>query len=479
MKSDPEAIRLAILNIRQAMQRGDRQSARRLARLVAVLEPDSEEPWLYLAAIASPRASIYYLGQALKNNPDSLRALKGMEWAEARLKRDQPEKTSQETTPSILNPSGKAEVEEDQEVFPEKSISSESISQPSLDKVPAQEFAPSIPTKKRLAGSVARHRWLTGFRRYSSHWQNWIGLILVSVFVMIALTAPWISPANPKTPGPFIKVAGFRIGDTTPHSPAAGYPLGTLPGELDVLHALIWGTRDALSFGLEVALLAAAFGMLYGAISGYAGGVVSSLMMRITNSFLAFPIFAGVVFLNQLYSSALVAAGGFFDNYHNIWFLSGGGIEYPIQKLMQLVDPLILVLILFSWMPYARITNTVVASLKRMEFIEAARMIGARSSRIILRHLLPNSIAPSLVMAARDVGSMVILQATFTFIGLGGSSTWGTMLVLGRDWILGPKGGVFTYWWVYIPATLMLALFGIGWNLFGDGISEVLDPRDQ
>jgi peptide/nickel transport system permease protein len=83
------------------------------------------------------------------------------------------------------------------------------------------------------------------------------------------------------------------------------------------------------------------------------------------------------------------------------------------------------------------------------------------------------------VLAARDVGSMVILQATFTFIGLDGSSTWGNMLVMGRDWVLGPGGDIFAYWWVYIPATLVLVLFGVGWNLLGDGLSELLDPRDS
>jgi peptide/nickel transport system permease protein len=138
-----------------------------------------------------------------------------------------------------------------------------------------------------------------------------------------------------------------------------------------------------------------------------------------------------------------------------------------------------MILILFSWMPYARITNVVVSTLKQAEFIQAARAIGARSSRIIFRHLLPNSITPSIVLAARDVGSMVILQATFTFINLDGSSIWGEMLVKGKDWVLGPGGGIFTYWWAFIPATLALVLFGIGWNLLGDGLSELLDPRDN
>jgi peptide/nickel transport system permease protein len=245
-----------------------------------------------------------------------------------------------------------------------------------------------------------------------------------------------------------------------------------------VVHALVWGTRGALSFGLQVVIMAALFGVLFGAIAGYAGGGVSSIMMRITDAFLAFPIIAGVVLINQLWFAATVTAGGIFSSYQNAWYAEPTFIS-PIQALVRLIDPLKFVLILFSWMPYARITNVVVTTIKQSEFIQAARAIGARPIRIIMRHLLPNSLTPSIVLAARDVGSMVILQATFTFIGLNGSSTWGEMLVIGKDWVLGPGGGIFTYWWVFVPATLALVLFGIGWNLLGDGLSEVLDPRDD
>jgi peptide/nickel transport system permease protein len=127
-------------------------------------------------------------------------------------------------------------------------------------------------------------------------------------------------------------------------------------------------------------------------------------------------------------------------------------------------------------MPYARLVNTLVIELKQTEFILAARSIGVRPARIVFRHLLPNAITPAVVLAARDVGSFVILQATLTFIGLGGNSIWGYILVVGRDWVIGPGGNVMAYWWVFIPATLTVILFGIAWNLFGDGLGELLDP---
>jgi peptide/nickel transport system permease protein len=301
----------------------------------------------------------------------------------------------------------------------------------------------------------------------------------VGLFVLVALAAPLISPNDPKSPGPFMKVSGLKSMDDKPLSPAVAPPLGTLPKQIDLFHALTWGTRNALSFGLEVAILAALIGLLFGAIAGYIGGVINSMMMRITDAFLAFPIIAGVVFLGQLWTSAIAAAGGIWDRFNNTWVADPALSLTPIQALLQSISPLMLILVMFSWMSYARITNVIVVTLKQVEFVQAARAIGARPSRIILRHLIPNSVAPSVVLAARDVGSMVIIQAAFTFIGLDGSSTWGNILAMGRDWILGPGGGIFAYWWVYIPATLALVLFGIGWNLLGDGLSELLDPRDN
>jgi peptide/nickel transport system permease protein len=481
MKPDPDSFHKAILNAHQAMLGGFRQTARGWAMQAVALDPDSEEPWLYLAALASPRASLNYLEQALKINPNSQRARKGMQWAEARLKREQEEQSSRKANPPIRNLVENSEFVGIARDVAWKPAAPVPKNQPQLPGEPAEMVARSAPSDNRnIPKPVAGYRWSRSVKRFSSRWQNWIGVLIVCFFVLVALAAPLISPNNSKSRGAFIKVSGFRSSDLQPRSPAVVPPLGTLPGQLDVFHALTWGTRDALSFGLEVVILAALFGCLFGAIAGYAGGVINSFMSRITDAFLAFPIIAGVVFLNQLWASTIAAAGGMWDYFTRVWVLMKPGVlTSPIQALFQSINPLVLVLILFSWMPYARITNAVVITLKQVEFIQAARAIGARPSRIILRHLIPNSVAPSIVLAARDVGGMVIIQAAFTFIGLDGSSTWGNILAMGRNWILGPGGGIFTYWWVYVPATLALVLFGIGWNLLGDGLSELLDPRDN
>ena len=96
----------------------------------------------------------------------------------------------------------------------------------------------------------------------------------------------------------------------------------------------------------------------------------------------------------------------------------------------------------------------------------------------MIRHLIPNAIAPVIVMAAKDIGALVVLQTTFAFIGLGNSTPWATTLLAGRDWIYSPNG-ILTYWWVFLPITIALILFGIGWNLLGDGLIDAMNPKSN
>lgn len=313
-------------------------------------------------------------------------------------------------------------------------------------------------------------------RIFFSHWQNWLGMIIILAFAVMAVTAPLLSPPNDTTQGAFKKVG--RQGDLRPHPPTEESPLGTVPGQLDVYHALIWGGREAMIFGLSVAVGAFIFGSLFGAIAGYAGGAVNNVMMRIADAFLTFPALAGVVFLQQLVAITIESMGGMF------WFNNdyvGRQVYFDFTpplfaRFLLNVDPILVSLIIFSWMPFARIVNSMVITLKQTEFIQAGRALGGTSWWIIRRHLLPNSIGPALVLAARDVGSSVILQATITFIGLGGASAWGILLSLGRNWVIGPGGSLLSSWWVFLPVTIAILLFGIGWNLIGDGLSEALDP---
>ena len=315
-------------------------------------------------------------------------------------------------------------------------------------------------------------------RHFFSRWQNWLGFILVLIFVMVAFAAPILSPQNQNEPGFFKRVG--RFADQVPHPPSKEALLGTLPGQYDVFHTLVWGTRNALQFGLSVVLFSAFVGIIFGATAGYAGGTINGVMMRISDAFLAFPIIAGVVFLQQLVAISIEAAGGIFvpgASFSSGPIIEATGEESLIQVLINFIDPLMLSLIVFSWMPYARLVNSMVIGIKNMEFIQATRALGASPFRIIRRHLIPNSISPAIVLAARDVGSVVLLQATLTFIQIGGNSPWGELLARGRNFMLGPGGSLLTYWWVYVPATLAVIFFGISWNLLGDGINDVMSPE--
>ena len=298
-------------------------------------------------------------------------------------------------------------------------------------------------------------------RRYLRSGQVLAGLVIVLFFFAVAILAPYLAPPDDPDNPSRTRVVG-KYYDPMPGPPTEELLLGTAPGQLDIYYSLVWGTRSVLAFGLTVTVITALFGTLLGALSGYVGGAFHGLIMRVTDAFLAFPVISGVWLLQQV----LMPASPFAD-------LS------PVQQaFFDLgLDPVLLTLIIFSWMPYARLTSANVVQLKQTEYVEAARSIGVRRRRIIGRHLLPNALPSVLVLGARDVGAMVILATAFTFIGLGASTEWGQMLVISRDYIIGSGGNPLTYWWVFVPTTLALIFFGIGWNLLGDGLNTVLDPR--
>lgn len=311
---------------------------------------------------------------------------------------------------------------------------------------------------------------------FFSRWQNWLGLLLVVFFLFIAVAAPYLSAPNETTYGAIKKVG--RQTDLTPHPPDEISPLGTLPGQLDVFHALVWGTREVMIFGTVVAFSAFIFGSVLGAIAGYAGGLANNIIMRVTDAFLAFPVVAGVVFIQQLVGMTIESMGGmyWFNNDYQGKMIYFEFTPPPFAVFLMEVDPLLISLVMFSWMPFARLVNTMVITLKNKEYIQASRALGANPIQIIFKHLLPNALGPAIVLVARDVGSSVILAATITFVGLGGQSSWGFLLAVGRNWIIGPGGDMLRTWWVFLPITIAIVLFGIAWNLLGDGLMEALEP---
>ncbi len=319
---------------------------------------------------------------------------------------------------------------------------------------------------------------------------NWVALALVGLFVAVALAAPWLAPPDdPAKPTPYRYVEGVR--QVPPLEPGPGVPLGTVAYVMDtpdgrellhfdIYHSLVWGTRAVLRFGLLTALATAALGTFVGAVSGYAGGVVSFVLMRMTDAFLAFPVIAGVWLFQVLMQTS---------NLQLLDLSTFLPVKVPATLFQQVVltlgiDPVMLTLVLFSWMGYARVINANTARLRQAEYVEAAIVTGQRPLRIVLRHVLPNAMAPALVLLARDVGGMVVWQTAFAFIGVCGTvnSTaipeWSRVLMMGRNWIIGANGNPFLYWWLYLPVTAALVLFGMGWNLLGDGLNLTLNPHE-
>ena len=313
-------------------------------------------------------------------------------------------------------------------------------------------------------------------QRFLSRWQNWVSVLLILTYAAVAIAAPYLAPVDPDQPDVFVRVGRATEGEPQPPSEKA--ILGMLPFGIDVFYPLVWGSRDALQFGLIVTVSTALFGIMYGALAGIVSRRASSLLMSIADSFLAFPAIAGLIFLQQLYATTIRAMGGIYfrsEFYGQVIEIQGP--MTAIQYVLDHINPLMLSLILFSWMPYARLVHSIVLTLRETEFIYAARALGGNAFWVIRKHLIPNSTAPAMVLAARDVGGVVLLQATLTFVNIGGGSIWGSMLAQGRNWVIGPGGSLFNYWWVFLPPTLAVMLFGIAWNMLGDGLSDAFDPR--
>ncbi|MBN1147915.1 MAG: ABC transporter permease [Anaerolineales bacterium] len=326
--------------------------------------------------------------------------------------------------------------------------------------------------------------------RFLGNFQILLGLALVVYMIYIAIAAPTISPPDdPGNPAPFRVVEGYL--DPMPVPPNDYLPLGTVSfysnveGQItllhyDVFHSLVWGARSALRFGLITALTAASLGILVGAVGAYFSGVANMLTLRLTDMFLAFPVIAAV----WLFRMAMDYTGITLIDMENFAPVPIPQTTFQRLLLGSGLNPVMLAFILFSWMPYARMINANVTRLKQAEFVVAARVIGAKDLRIILRHLLPNAIAPAIVLLARDIGALVVLEASFAFIGVSGTvksaamPEWSRILLLSRSWIIGLGGNPLTYWWTYLPVTLALIILGLGWNALGDGLNTLLNPRE-
>ena len=280
------------------------------------------------------------------------------------------------------------------------------------------------------------------------------GALVVLLFAGIAVAAPVIAPPQDAEDPYIIPRTGIAGG---PEPPGEGHLLGRMEGQYDVFYGVVWGTRVAFRIGLTITIGRALVGVVVGLIAGYQGGWLDELVMRITDAFLAFPVLAAVMMLLAVSVS-------------NQWDILLGKGEATI----------VLALILFGWMQYARLVRGNVLVEREKDYVKAAISIGARDRRVILRHLLPNAAQGLFVLIASDIGAMMVTVAALTFIGLSGDQVradWGMMLKAARNWIVGGPSNAFQYWYTYTPPIVAILLFSMGWSLIGDGLRQALDPR--
>jgi peptide/nickel transport system permease protein len=257
------------------------------------------------------------------------------------------------------------------------------------------------------------------------------GALLTLALIFIALAAPLLAPFDP-----FHQDTIRRL-----EPPSKDHLLGLDDLGRDVLSRIIWGARVSLRVGFSVVILTSLIGVTLGAISGYFGGLIDTIIMRITDILMAFP---GI-----LLAIALVAVLG--PNLNNV----------------------VLALATIGWVSYARLVRGQVLKVREMEYVTAARALGARSPRVIALHVLPNVINPVIVMATLGLAGAILAEAALSFLGLGvqpPTPSWGAMLTSGRRYL-----GLANHLAIYPGIAIMLAVMGL--NFLGDGLIDALDPK--
>jgi peptide/nickel transport system permease protein len=302
-------------------------------------------------------------------------------------------------------------------------------------------------------------------RKLFSNTTSLIGLILLFIFALIAIFAPYIAPPLFESDPYQIPRMSWDVEPQPPGFPMSddirmiyeslGQPIvretaifGTAQGGYDIFYGLIWGTRTAFHIGIITVTLSMIIGVVSGSIAAYFGGWIDELLMRVTDIFLSIPFLVAAMVLTTILGRGL--------------------------------DKVMIALVAFGWMGYARVIRGSILCVKEEVYINAARALGVKDFNIIVRHLLPNTIFPVMVQASMNIGSMVITAAALSFLGVGaplGYADWGQMVSFARNWIIGSPGNAGEFWYaVFFPA-IFIVLFVLAWNLVGDTLRDILDPR--
>jgi peptide/nickel transport system permease protein len=272
------------------------------------------------------------------------------------------------------------------------------------------------------------------------------GVVILTAFVLIAVFAPVLAPPQSFQLSPYdTPRAGFLA---TPQPPSPEAVFGTTQGQYDIFYGVVWGTRTAFKIGLGVVAISVLIGMVVGAVAAYYGGVVEEVLMRIVDVFMAVPFLIAAMVL-----TALLGKG---------------------------IAPITIALTTFGWMSYARIVRSEILRIREMDYIHAARSYGASDLRLIVLHILPNAMFPVLVLATMATGSMVLSASALSFLGVGteeGYADWGQFIAYSRNWIVGQPGNPFQFWYTLAFPGAAVFLFVLSWNLVGDALRDMLDPR--
>jgi peptide/nickel transport system permease protein len=276
-------------------------------------------------------------------------------------------------------------------------------------------------------------QWAIAARHFRRNSVAVAGLIVVLLLYLVAMLAPLIAPFDPIAQGNLVRDSYM--------APGGAHWLGTDQFARDMLSRIIYGARISLAIGLIAVVIAIVLGSLLGAIAGYLGGKLDAALMRFTDMVMAFPRLVLLIMIIALFDPSITL--------------------------------IILVLGLTQWPGTARLVRGEVLSLREQEYIQAARALGFGRGRIILRHLIPNVLAPVIVAATLGIGNTIVLEAGLSFLGLGvqpPTPSWGTLVADGRQNLIGA-------WWVATFPGLAIVVTVLAFNLVGDGLRDALDPR--
>ena len=303
------------------------------------------------------------------------------------------------------------------------------------------------------------------------------GLLLLFAFAIIAIAAPWIAPPAENARDPYmIPRDGFS---TEPAGPSSEHPLGTTEGQYDIFYGVVWGTRTAFRVGVVITVCTAIIGLTVGSVAAYYGGRLDDVLMRITEVFQAFPFLLAAITLTSvlqtIYGRGEAGALMFMAKMLAMVTFGSNPTESVDPIELQILTGM-LAIIAFGWMTYARVIRGNIMVVREEEYALAARAIGMGDLRILMRHLLPNAVFPVLVIASMNTGSYVLAFAALSFLGLGaqrGYADWGQMINFARNWI----PSLAQHWHIVTYPGMAIVLFVLAWNLVGDALRDILDPR--